>query len=296
MAVANTVTYNKHDYVTRLRQRLNRPTNWMEVARVKYSDVRTIVESVISTEPSVVTGTRGTSYTHEAFALIADTLTISNYRNIPMFIDEADRYQQSYFDQMAMGDFQAKKINEYIEAQFLAQHTSGVNFGAGDLANTSSGDETQITVSATNIDDLIRAIKRKIYGQNGIEAAMERGFYSIWRPSDWEFLEGFWQANGFSNADDALKNGVAPNKGVYYLGMWHYLSNDHTANHLFAGVRKSADIGILRSTYGRVKFLEDPSNGSGPMSGLGVVSRVDYGFSFPANGSLNQLTQDVNVA
>ena len=78
--------------------------------------------------------------------------------------------------------------------------------------------------------------------------------------------------------------------------MWHYLSNDHTANHLFAGVRKSADIGILRSTYGRVKFLEDPSNGSGPMSGLGVVSRVDYGFSFPANGSLNQLTQDVNVA
>ena len=190
MAVANTVTYNKHDYVTRLRQRLNRPTNWMEVARVKYSDVRTIVESVISTEPSVVTGTRGTSYTHEAFALIADTLTISNYRNIPMFIDEADRYQQSYFDQMAMGDFQAKKINEYIEAQFLAQHTSGVNFGAGDLANTSSGDETQITVSATNIDDLIRAIKRKIYGQNGIEADMASKRLGILRrilASEWFF-------------------------------------------------------------------------------------------------------------
>lgn len=286
--MANTVTYNKHDYVTKLRERLNRPTSWSEFMNVIYSDNRTIVNSYISTEPSVVAGTRGTAYAYEDFVLTADTLTISSYRNIPIFIDEADRYQQTYFQQMEIADFQGRKINELIESQVLAQHGSGKDFGDGDLNNTSADDTTQITVSATNVDDIIRAIKRKVYANNGVEAAINRGFYIVWRPTDYELLEAFVQANGFSEADTALKNGVPV--GMKYLGVEHYLSNDHTANHLLAGVKRSADLGILRSTYGRAKFIEDPAK----TSGLGVVSRVDYGFSFPAGNA--HLTVDVNVA
>lgn len=286
--MANTVTYNKHDYVTKLRQRLNRPTTWSEVMNVMYSDVRTIVNSYISTEPSVQTGTRGSAYTYQDFALTADTLTISTYRNLPILIDEADRYQQTYLRQMEIADFQGKKINEYVESQVLAQHASWQDFGVGDLNNTSSNDTTQITVSATNIDDIIRAVKRKVYAGNGVEAAIDRGFFFVWRATDYELLEAFVQANGFSEADVALKNGVPV--GMKYLGVEHYLSNDHTANHLFAGVKRSGDLGILRSTFGRVKFIEDP----GLVSGLGVVSRVDYGFSFPTGNAA--LSQDVNVA
>ena len=189
--MANTVLYNKHDYVTKLRERLNRPTNWQDIMNVIYSDVRTIVNSVISTEPSVVTGTRGTAYAYADFALTADTLTIDTYRNIPIFIDEADRHQQSYVDQMKIADFQGKKVNEYLQSQLLAQHGSWVDFGLGDLNNTATDDTATITVSSSNIDDLIRALKRKIYTNNGVDLAMEHGFFIVWRPADYELLEGF---------------------------------------------------------------------------------------------------------
>lgn len=266
---------------------------------VKFSDVRTVVNAALAaTEPAVQTYSQSSStgYTFQDATLTADTLTISNYRILPVFIDEADRYQQSYFNQMEIADYQGKKINEYIQTQVLAQHASWVDFGAGDLANTSTDDTTTITVSATNIDDLVRAVKRKIFANNGIEAALERGMFFVWRATDHELLEAFAQANGFNEADNVLKNGLPP-LTVNYLGVTHLISNDHTANHVFAGVKKSADLGILRSTYGQVKFIEDPAGSSNNnVSGLGIVSRLDYGFSFPTAGSLNQLSIDVNVA
>jgi hypothetical protein len=266
----------------------------MDIMNVQFSDNRTIVNALIGSEPSVVTGTRGTAYNYEDFTLTQDTLTISTYKNIPIFIDEADRHQQTYFRQMEIADFQAKKINELLESQVLAQHASWTDFGQGDLDGTSTDDTTQITVSASNIDDLIRAIKRKIYKNNGLEVATENGFFCVWRPEDYELLEAFVQANGFSEADVALKNGVPV--GMKYMGMWHYLSNSHAANHLFAGVKKyGKDLGILRSTFGRAKFIEDPAK----LSGLGIVSRVDYGFSFPSGGpsgqSPKEMSIDVNV-
>ena len=300
--MANTVVWNKHDYIISLRKRLNKPTNWMDVMNVRFSDNKTIVNALIHVEPSVVGGTRGTAYLYEDFQLQADTLTIDQIGTIPMFIDEADRHQQTYFRQMEIADFQGKKINELLESKVLAKHASWTDFGQEDLDQTSADGSTKITVSASNIDDIIRSIKRKIYKNNGVELANENGFFTIWRPEDYELLEAFVQANGFSEADVALKNGIAV--GMKYMGMWHYLSNSHTANHLFAGVKRvGKDLGILRSTFGRAKFLEDPpadgSANSSALSGLGIVSRVDYGFSFPSGGpsgqSPKELAVDVNV-
>jgi hypothetical protein len=304
--MANTVVWNKHDYHVNLRRRLNIMTNWQDVMDVQYSNDRTIVFGDFTVEPSVVTGTRGTAYQYEDFTIAQDTLTINNFRNIPMFIDEADRLQQTYVSQMRIADFQGKKVNEYLEGQMLAQHTSWVDFGAGDLANTSTDDATTITVSSSNIDDLWRAIKRKINTNNGTELALERGIFIIWRPEDWELLEGYAQANGFTEADIALKNGIPIQRGFYYGGVTHLLSTQHTAKHLFAGVKKTGHLGILKGTYGRAKFLEDPpadtsgSKGSA-LSGLGIVSRVDYGWQFPdattpATQRLMELLIDVNVS
>lgn len=287
--MANTVTWNKHDYVARMRNRINRPTSWSDVLDVTYSNSRTIVNSSITTEPSVVAGTRGTAYNYQDFTLTADTLTINGYKNIPMFIDEADRYQQSYVSQMNIADFQGRKISEKIENLMLGSFASWTDFGVGDLAATSTDDTTQITVSATNIDDMIRAIKRKLYANNGVDMAVENGIYIVWRATDFELLEGFVQANGFTEADIALKNGIPVQKGFYYGGVTHYLSNDHTANHVMAGIKRAGKLGILSGTFGSVKFIEDPAK----TSGLGIVSRVDYGFNFPTY--LVQYTMDVNV-
>lgn len=287
--MANTIVWNKHDYVARMRNRINAPTSWKDVLNVKYSNNRTIVNSSMTTEPSIQSGTRGTAYTYQDFTLTADTLTISTYRNIPMLIDEADRYQQSYADQMKIAEFQGKKINEYIESQFLAQHASWTDFGVADLTSNAD-DTTQITVSATNVDDIMRAIKRKLYANNGVDFAVENGVCIIWRATDFELLEGYVQANGFTEADIALKNGIPVQKGFYYGGITHYLSNSHTANHVFAGIKKIGEIGVLSGTYGQAKFIEDP----GLVSGLGIVSRVDYGFNFPSYNA--EFVMDVNVA
>lgn len=288
--MANTVTWNKHDYVARMRNRINRPTSWSDILDVNYSNNRTIVNSSITTEPTVVAGTRGTAYNYQDFTLTADTLTISGLKVIPMFIDEADRYQQSYVSQMNIAEFQGRKISEKIESLTLAEFASWKDFGLGDLSGVSADDATQITVSATNIDDMIRAIKRKLYANNGVDFAVENGIFIVWRAVDFELLEGYVQANGFTEADLALKNGVPVQKGFYYGGVTHYLSNDHTANHVFAGIKRMGKLGILSGTFGAVKFIEDPAK----TSGLGIVSRIDYGFNWPTY--LGQFFMDVNVA
>lgn len=295
--MANTVVWNKHDYVLKMRARINAPTCWTDILNVKYSDNRTIVGSYMSTEPALAGGTRGTAYAYKDFVLTADTLTISGIQQIAMFIDEADRYQQTYVDQMEIADYQGKKTVEKLESLTLAQHASWKDFGLTDLSNTGDDDTSQITVSAANIDDIIRAIKRKLYANNGVEKAVESGIFIVWRAADFELLEAFVQANGFTEADIALKNGIPVEKAFKYMGVYHYLSNSHTANHVFAGIRNTSELGILRSTYGKVKFIEDPPisvTTNAPASGLGIPSRVDYGFNWPAQ--LAEFFMDVNVA
>jgi hypothetical protein len=172
----------------------------------------------------------------------------------------------------------------------LAEHASWTNFGATDLANTAADDTTQITVSSSNIDDIIRAIKRKINYNNGVDYAVEKGYFIVWRAQDFELLEAFVQANGFNEADIVLKNGIPVQKAFHYMGVDHYLSNSHTANHVFAGVKGCGMIGVLRSTFGKAKFIEDPGN----VSGLGIVTRVDYGFNWATY--IIQFVMDINVA
>ena len=103
--------------------------------------------------------------------------------------------------------------------------------------------------------------------------------------------------NGFTEADIALKNGIPVQKAFRYMGVDHYLSTLHTANHVFAGIKRQGEIGILSGTFGKVKFLEDPPASvttAAPKSGLGIVSRVDYGFNWPTQ--LAQFFIDLNVA
>ena len=290
--MANTVVYNHYDYTQALRARLNKPTCWEDVLLVKYSDSYAIVGGYISsglTSTQVVAGTRGTAYTYGDFVITADTLTINTYKNIPVFIDEADRYQQSYVGWMTLADMQGKAISERLETAMLAAHASWTNFGASDLTGTDD-DTTAITVSTSNIDNIIRSIKRKVNAHNGVERALQFGYFIVWRALDFEMLEAFVQANGFNTADLALKNGIPVEKAFRYMGVDHYLSNSHATGHLFAGVKKQGEIGILRGTYGKVKQIEDPGN----VSGLGLVSRVDYGLNWPAQNA--EFLIDVNVA
>lgn len=274
----NTGVYPQ-EWETKLQERLNHPTSWKKVARVIYTNkqVLNVPYIPVGNEPVMQTGTRGTAYGFSDFSVTNNTLTITTYKPIPVFIDRADLAQCTLVDQMGMADLQGQKINEWVESAMLGDHASWTNIGdtGGGVIGLAS---TAITVSPTNIDDIVRAIKREIVKANGLDLANQNGMFIIWRPADFELLEAFCQANGFVTADSYLKDGL-PFEGFKYMNVEHYQSNDYTAGHVFAGVKTLYTIGILKDTYGQVIVTVDPLN----QSGVGIVSRVDYGLLTPTH-------------
>ena len=289
--MANTVIYTT-DYETTLQARLARPQTWKEVCDVVYTDTRTVTTGYMSTVPAVQTVTRGTAFNPQDFVLTAENLTISTGRDMPIYVDFADLAQTGYNTQMEIAETQGDLLNEFIEANVLAQHASWTNIGESGGAIT-SGVTSAITVSASNVDDIIRGIKRIIRVANGQSRMRQYGVFIIWRAADFELLEAFVQANGFSLADIALKDGTV--EGFRYMGVEHYWSNDHTAGHLFAGVKKTQKTGILRSLYGKMMTQDFPAGSSGGiLSGTLFYSRVDIGHLTPTNWATT--VYDVNVA
>lgn len=281
----NTGVYPQ-EWATKLQERLDKPTNWKEVCDVIYSDKQVFNLPYMSTEFSLQTGTRGTAYGFSDFALTNDTLTISTYKVVPVFIDRADLAQCTLVTQMEMAERQGRLIDEQIEAAFLANHAAWTDFDNASIG----GSAGNISVSISNIDDVIRGVKREVIEANGMDMMNRYGVAFVWRAADFEVLEAYMQANGFNLADQALKQGIMTENGYYAFGAYHYVSNSHTAGHVFAGVRKIETIGILRSTYGQVVVTQDPNL----QSGIGMISRVDYGLNTKAG--LATLVFDVLVA
>jgi hypothetical protein len=291
MTVANTVTYETlFDDV--LQDRLDHPTTWKEMCNVTYTDTRVISSSYMSTTPSVKTVTRGTGHSMTTFVETAETLTISTGRDLGIYVDWADLAQSPWTKPAELFDRIGALLNEFIESNVLAQHSSWTDFGTSSIGAGGSA-STQITVAANNIDDIIRGVKREIREGNGQEMMNRYGVGFVWRAADFEILEAFVQGNGFTTADQALKEGTV--EGIHYLGCDHYWSNDHTANHVFAGVKKIQRLGILRATYGRAHTIDFPAGDSNTFfSGRAFYSRIDIGHLTPTAHA--GLVFDVNVA
>lgn len=288
MAVANTITYETlFDDV--LQDRLDHPTTWKEMCDVTYTDTRVLSSSYMSSTPSVQTVTRGTGVALQTFAETAETLTISTGRDLGVYVDFADLAQSPWTKQAELFDRIGALLNEYIESAVLARHASWTDFD-----NTAIGGAAgNITVSAANIDDIIRGVKREIRENNGQVLMKRNGVGFIWRAADFELLEAFAQANGFMQADKFLKDGTV--EGLHYLGCDHYWSNEHTAGHVFAGVKKIERLGILRATYGKAHVIEFPAADSNTFfSGKAFYSRVDIGHLTPT--AHVGLVFDINVA
>jgi len=287
MAVNNTVVYAE-EWATKFQERLDYNTNWKEVCRVDITDSRVFNNPYMSTVPSLQSHTRGTYYEHQTFAKTNEYITINQSQILAMFIDRADLAQQTFVTQMEMAELQGQLINEYLETDMLANHTMWTDFDNSSIG----GSAGQITVSASNIDDVIRGIKREIREANGQDLMDRNGAFVVWRATDFEILEAYAQAYGYTTADSAIKDGTKP--GFYYMGVYHYMSNKHTANHLFAGVRKLFHLGICRGTYGQVVIDNEPATGDGPLSGIAVVSRIDW--EYKAWTNIAGLLFDVSVA
>lgn len=277
------------EYRAKIQARLQHPTNWKEVCRVEYTDKQILNNPYQSTSQSVAGGTRGTAFSFSDIALTNDTVTINDYDEVGVYIDWADLAQLSFGLKMEMADRNGQLINEDIEAVMLSKHGQWTDFDNASIGGVAGN----ITVSASNIDDIIRGVKREVREANGQARLAQNGAFVIWRAADFELLEAFMQANGFSEADTALKNGTV--EGVKYMGVKHLWSNDHTSGHLFGGVAGLNHLGICRSTYGQPQFIPNPAGSSGGvLSGLGIHNRVDM--QFEAWETIKTLLFDILVA
>lgn len=268
--MSNTIIYAE-EWATKLQERLSEPVKWKDICHVEYTNMR-VLNNPYLTEMTVQTGTRGSAYTMQDVTVTNESITISTYKVAPQQIDRADLAQTNFVNQMVLADKQGILLNEAIETAVYADHANFTNFG-----DTGSGvlglASTAITVSGTNIDDIIRGVKREIRKAGG-QSLMERnGVFFVWRPADLELLEAFMQANGYNTSDKALSDDpVGSNRGIPYMGATHYSSNLLASGHVFAGVKKLYHLGIVKDTYGQVVITQDPLN----ISAIGIVSRVDY--------------------
>ena len=284
MAYSNTRIYPEA-WATRLQEELDEPTKFKDICRVEYTNVR-VFNNPYLTDPTVQSLTRGTPYTMQPITETNESVIINSTYVAASFIDRADLAQSSLLGQMELATRQGVLLNEKIEAAVYGDHANFTDFGSEDLTGTPGS--SQITVSATNIDDIITHLARVISVANGDGLLERNGGFVVWRPSDFQILTTFMMANGFSTADTALRGGVKG--GVDYMGFTHYKSNQLTANHVFAGVTKLYHLGILSATYGQIVITQDPAL----TSGIGVVSRVDY--QGKAWTRVKPILFDINVA
>ena len=256
---------------TRLQERLDAPSIWKEICEVKYTDTGTIKNPYL-TDATLGSGTRGTAYTSTAVATSDSSVSITDYAYAAQHIDDADLAQASFSDHMEIVDNMATVLDEGMMTAMLAEHAQWTNFDNSAIG----GGAGNITVAVSNIKNIITGIKREIREAKGGTVAARNGMFIVWREADFELVEQLASSEGFSTADDALKNGIK--QGFKYMGVEHYSSVFHTAGHLFAGVKKSMTVGIVRSTYGKVKTLVNPVVGGGQISGIGYESRIDRKF------------------
>ena len=275
-----------------MQERLALPQNWREMCAVEMSNTRVITSQSISTTgdwAAVGTLTRGTAFDPTDVAQSADSLTISTGRHCTTYFDFGDLAQSPWTNEREIFQRASERLGEFIESDVLAQHASWRNLGGAAGAWTDNTDVT-LAASASNIDELARLLRRVVREQNGASLMARNGIGAVLSPASFEFVEAFAQANGFASADEALKNGLAPQ--VKYLGVTWYVSNSNVADHAFAAVRKIQRLGILTGTFGRMhKFPGIAGTSGGIQSGIAFHSRVDIGHLTPTDHAL--LTFDV---
>ena len=163
-------------------------------------------------------------------------------------------------------------LNEGMQTEMLSEHAQWTNFDNASIGGAAGN----ITVATSNIKKIVTSMKREIREAGGEDLATRNGMFIVWRAADFELLETIASAEGFNTADDALKNGIK--QGFKYMGVEHYSSNKHASGHVFGGVKKAFAVGVIKSTYGKVKEIVNPVVSGAQISGIGLETRIDSKF------------------
>ena len=251
---------------------MNEPSVWKEVCNVIFSDTRVFNVPYLA-DLTLENVTRSSPYTAQAVVQTNESLTISTDRTAPFVIPQADYYQTRYGGFMQLAERQADQLDAFIEAQLWSSHATWSNFNEGQIFGTEG---TSITLSIANVDDVVTQAKRILISARGGALLARNGGFCTWRPNEFAIVEQWAMANGFQFADEVLRNGIR--FGFRAGGLSHYVSTQVPSGRAAIGVKKAIQLGILKSTYGVPKFLnEDP----GQIHGFGIVSQISMGVLTP---------------
>lgn len=277
--MANTII-SQEEWSANVQERLADAALWNII-----NDVQQINGGVYhqpyETQAAFQTHTRGSAYTHQNVTFTDDYATCNQSVILPQQIDRADLTQSNYAKLVKLAQNQGVTAGEKLDALMLAAHAGWTNFGAEDLTTIGSAGSTAITVDVNNIDDIIDALDATIDTAKGNKLANRNGKFIIWRPNDFAQLKKLARSQGFGSADDIIVNGM--NFGMKYMGWEHYVSNQHTSGHVFAGVKKLHFLGTAPGMFPFTYEVEEPVQvetdgdpAAGNLSAIAMVTRMDY--------------------
>jgi hypothetical protein len=287
--MANSISFQA-DWALEVQERLSDPALWNIVNDFQMRDSQ-VFNNPYETHSAYVAHTRGTAYTHQDVVFTNENATINASAILPQKIDRADLLQSRYADLMKLAKQQGITANEALDTAMLASHANWTDFGGADIGLGGASTD-QIAVTTSNIYKIVTGVKRKIRQARGYNLANRNGVFIIWRPADFELLEQFAFSTGFSAADNIIMNGTR--MGMRYMDVEHYFSNQHAANHLFAGVKKVHFLGATPQSFPMVYPVDEPSDTTGQFSAKAMVTRLDYVYKTWTN--MKPTLFDVNVS
>lgn len=205
------------------------------------------------TEFAVSSYTPGTDVTLQGASSTDDSITINTFKDVPIYIDEAEE-TQSFYDTMAMAiDSASYKLRDTIDAAVFAEVDNGTEFDAGDMGGT---DGSAIVLSSANIISLFSNARKALQTLNVVEA---NDFCAVLPPAALAYVAQSATGVGFNFADAALTNGKVGN----YMGFDLYMSNNLTTgtyggteNTTYCYIGKKGMIQLIMLASPRIKVVD----------------------------------------
>jgi hypothetical protein len=264
--MANVATFAyPEEWKIGLQMELDEPNKWQDICNVRFTNTRVLHNPYI-TDLSLQTPTRGSAYTYQQVNITDESTLINQLAIAANFVDRADLAQWNLSSYTDLATRHGVVLKEQIETAVLGAYGSMTTFDNADLGGAAGS----ITLSTTNVDDVMVNIRKKIFTAAGQRILEQNGAFIVWRPGDFATLELYARANGYQLADIYLKSGTQ--QGMVYGGFTHYSSNLLSGGHVVAGVKRSIDLGLLDATYGQTTVVQEPQ----ATSGIGITSRIDY--------------------
>ena len=166
--------------------------------------------------------TKGTAATAQDLTATSDQLTINKQKTILMYVDDVDKIQNKWDAAKVWAEEAGTRLAIAIDAEFLYEVINATNtVDDGDIGGTSG---TSITLTASNIQNVVAKINRKLDVQN-VDVERKNRFWVI-SPQIFDIL---WQYIAGKETLLGDKTGEFGNLGRWG-GLELFMSNNLTAS------------------------------------------------------------------